>query len=128
MQTFCHCGLQVDLTYSVAKFLVEQARGNTHAPANPQEEDSLLIYNFHTTFTGKVSSCCQVSMTETAWPAVRRQLKRLCWALDPGKVFSNVSSAVQGNPSHPESESDFDECYFFEPYSDNTGIMQPASS
>ena len=47
---------QVDLTYSVAKFLVEQARGNTHAPASPLEENSLLIYNYQTTFTGKVRS------------------------------------------------------------------------
>ena len=46
---------QVDLTYSVAKFLVEQARGNTHAPASPQEENGLLIYNYQTTFTGKVN-------------------------------------------------------------------------
>lgn len=46
----------------MAKFLVEQARGNTHAPANSQEEDALLSYNYHTTFTGKVSflqlQCC----------------------------------------------------------------------
>lgn len=49
-------GLQVDLTYAVAKFLVEQARGNAHAPASPQEENGLLIYNYQTTFTGKVSS------------------------------------------------------------------------
>ena len=82
VQIFCHCGLQVDLTYSVAKFLVEQGRGNTHAPANPQEEDSLLIYNFHTAFTGKVSSCCEVSMTETACSAVLCQLERMCWTLD----------------------------------------------
>lgn len=45
----------MDLTYAVAKFLVEQARGNTHAPASPREENSLLIYNYQTTFTGKVS-------------------------------------------------------------------------
>lgn len=51
----CSCDVQVDLTYAVGKFLVEQARGNTHAPASPQEENSLLIYNYQTTFTGKVS-------------------------------------------------------------------------
>ena len=45
---------QVDLTHAVGKFLVEQARGSTHAPASSQEEDALLIYNFQTTFTGKV--------------------------------------------------------------------------
>ena len=47
--------VQVDLTYAVAKFLVEQARGNTHAPASPREENGLLIYNYQTTFTGKVT-------------------------------------------------------------------------
>ena len=46
--------MQVDLTYAVAKFLVEQARGSTHAPASSQEEDAMLIYNYQTTFTGKV--------------------------------------------------------------------------
>ena len=45
---------QVDLTHAVGKFLVEQARGSTHAPASSQEEDALLIYNYQTTFTGKV--------------------------------------------------------------------------
>ena len=46
--------MQVDLTHAVGKFLVEQARGSTHAPASSQEEDALLIYNYQTTFTGKV--------------------------------------------------------------------------
>ena len=36
------------------------------------------------------------------------------------------SSAMQESPSKPKSESDFDECYFFEPYSDGTGFLQPA--
>ncbi|CAL5230063.1 g13515 [Coccomyxa viridis] len=79
-----HSPQAVDLTYAVAKFLVEQARGNAHAPASPQEENGLLIYNYQTTFTGKE------------------------------------------NPSKPKSESDFDECYFFEPYSDTIGIVQSA--
>ena len=45
---------QVDLTHAVGTFLVKQARGSTHAPASSQEEDALLIYNYQTTFTGKV--------------------------------------------------------------------------
>ena len=37
------------------------------------------------------------------------------------------SVAVQGNPSHPESESDFDECYFFDRFSINEAEVKPAS-
>ena len=37
------------------------------------------------------------------------------------------SVAVQGNPSHPESESDFDECYFFNRFSGNGAEVKPAS-
>ncbi|CAK0784110.1 hypothetical protein CVIRNUC_007313 [Coccomyxa viridis] len=80
-----HSSQAVDLTHAVGKFLVEQARGSTHAPASSQEEDALLIYNYQTTFTGK------------------------------------------GNPSHPESESDFDECYFFDRFSGNGAEVKPAS-
>ena len=37
------------------------------------------------------------------------------------------SVAVQGNPSHPESESDFDECYFFDRFSGDEAEVKPAS-
>ena len=36
------------------------------------------------------------------------------------------SVALQGNPSHPESESDFDECYFFERFSGKKAEVTPA--
>ncbi len=153
---------QVDLTHAVGKFLVEQARGSTHAPASSQEEDALLIYNYQTTFTGKVG------LQAIIWH--HRSNATLAWRI--GTILAGASSeptwcadlqdhrhihstekaltllhghrpadlvvlefrcafersvAVQGNPSHPESESDFDECYFFDRFSGNGAEVKPAS-
>ncbi|EIE21011.1 class I glutamine amidotransferase-like protein [Coccomyxa subellipsoidea C-169] len=78
-----HSSSAVEVTHAAAKYLVDQARKNTHSPASQQEEEDILIYNYPTTYTGK------------------------------------------GDPGHPGKESDFDECYFFEPY--NASSLPAAS-
>ncbi|KAK9908388.1 hypothetical protein WJX75_007144 [Coccomyxa subellipsoidea] len=78
-----HSSDAVEVTHAAAKYLVDQARRNSHAPATLQEEEDILIYNYQTTYTGK------------------------------------------GDPGHPGKESDFDECYFFQPY---IAKSQPAAA
>ncbi|BDA45120.1 Gamma-glutamyl hydrolase [Coccomyxa sp. Obi] len=73
-----HSAEAVAVTHVAAKYLVTQARKSSHTPASLQEEEDMLIYNYHTTYTGK------------------------------------------GDPGHPGKESDFEECYFFKPYSAKT--------
>jgi gamma-glutamyl hydrolase len=48
-----HTREAIDVTSAVANYLVEEARKNTHQPANVLEEDRLLIYNYCPQFTGK---------------------------------------------------------------------------
>lgn len=72
-----HSSAAVEVTHAAAKYLADQARRSSHTPESVQEEEDMLIYNYHTTYTGK------------------------------------------GDPGHPGKESDFDECYFFKPYSAN---------
>ena len=74
------------------------------------------------------ASPCWACCLEALWQRLLVQWEA-CMLLAGGcssRSQRRASSAMQENPSKPKSESDFDECYFFEPYSDATGIMQPA--
>ncbi|CAL8463735.1 g3269 [Coccomyxa elongata] len=46
----------IDVTYAVASFFVDQARGNFHAPRSILEEDDALIYGARLEFTGRHTS------------------------------------------------------------------------
>ncbi|KAK9823907.1 hypothetical protein WJX72_006292 [[Myrmecia] bisecta] len=48
-----HSPEAIDVTTAVAKYILREARKSTHKPGGIEEEDKLLIYNYHLEFTGK---------------------------------------------------------------------------
>ncbi|KAJ7549003.1 hypothetical protein O6H91_07G036200 [Diphasiastrum complanatum] len=51
--TIPHSLEAIEITQSVANFLVSEARKSSHSPSSMEEEDALLIYNYAPTFAGK---------------------------------------------------------------------------
>ena len=47
------CPRQVEVTHAVAMFFVGEARKNGRQPANQEEVDDMMIYNYPPAFTGR---------------------------------------------------------------------------
>lgn len=47
------CARQVEVTHAVAMFFVGEARKNGRQPANQEEVDDMMIYNYAPAFTGR---------------------------------------------------------------------------
>ena len=75
------------------------------------------VYIFRTIIIHSKEGCGAAACQQTCMPDCAGD--QICI----GKVFV----LVQGNPSHPESESDFDECYFFDRFLGGEAEVKPAS-
>ncbi len=64
-----------------------------------------------------MACCCNL---QDAW-----HFRLFIWLRQICKGAKAGQCCVQGDPGHPGKESDFDECYFFEPY--NASSLPAAS-